>query len=166
MRSIVLILRKSNNIQRTLLVILYSIICKMTFLVLLVWPLKIPWRISYSIKYTTLLLHIYDFHGALMLKRFLFRMLALHISQVYYWQLGDPCCLHLHRHDHPITLPVLITGVCVSVGTDPLDSSSDRKYNVREKYGHLPSSKGHLNSLHLLMARIVFHLNTQHSSAP
>jgi len=86
----------------------------MTFLVYLVWPLKMPWRISYSIKYTTLLLHIYDCHGAVMLRWFLFQMLALHISQVYCSQHGDPCCLHSHRHDHPITLPVLITQVCVS----------------------------------------------------
>jgi hypothetical protein len=131
MRSTVLNLRKSNNIQRTLLVILYTILCKMTFLDLLVWTLKMPCRISYSIKYTTLSLHIYDCHGALMLKWSLFQTLALHISHVYCWQLGDPCCLHFHRHDHPITLPVLITQVCVSVGTDPLDSSSD---NVRQKW--------------------------------
>jgi len=130
MRSIVLILRKSNIIQRTLLVILYTVLCKMAFLVLLVRPLKMPWRISYSIKYTTLLLHIYDFHGALM-----------HDSCFGYWHctlvkstveiLADPCCLHLHRHGHPVTLPVLITRVYVLVGTDPLDSSSD---NVRQKW--------------------------------
>jgi hypothetical protein len=169
MRSSVLILRRSYNFQRTLLVILYTIICKMTFLVFSVWPLKMPWRISYSIKYTTLSLHIYDWHGSLMLIWYLFRMLALHISQVYCWQLGDPCCLYLHRHDHPITLPVLITHVCQweqihlihqvtnrdkngSLGTAPFDSSSDRKYSVKEKYGHLSSSKGHLD--------------TQYSSAP